>query len=333
MDCIVLDGSRGEGGGQTVRTALALSCITGRPVEVERIRHNRKTPGLRPQHLAACRILQKMCGGRLEGGGVGSTRIRFLPGPVRDAAISESVGTAGSIPLVLQAAIPACWAAGRRLELTVVGGTDVRWAPTADYTRHVLGAAYSTMGIRMSMDVARRGYYPSGGGRVRVVVEPSGLKPAHLTCGYGGEMEVLCTFSGIDEDRISGALEPVVGRLTDRGRRCRVNVRGEESQDPGAAVLVWGSGPGFVAGADSLYDNGFNFRVADSAVCAIGADANLADMLVVPASVAKGTSVFRVNRITKHLETGLYTASKITGCRYGASEVEGGFEIRVEGTG
>ena len=333
MDCITLDGSRGEGGGQTLRIALALSCITGRPVEVERIRHNRKTPGLRPQHLAACRILQRMCGGRVEGGRVGSTRIRFLPGSVRDATISESVGTAGSIPLVLQAAIPTCWAAGKRLELTVVGGTDVRWAPTADYTKHVLGAAYSTMGIRMSMDITRRGYYPSGGGRIRVVVEPSSLKPADLTCGCGGEVEVLCTFSGIDEGKVSGALEPVVGRLTDKGRRCRVNIRGEESQDPGAAVLVWGSGPGFVAGAGSLYDNGFDSRMADSVVCAVGVDANLADMLVAPASVAKGTSVFRVDRITKHLETGLYMASKITGCRYGASEVEGGFEIRVEGTG
>lgn len=333
MDCIVLDGSRGEGGGQTVRTALALSCITGRPVEVERIRHNRKTPGLRPQHLAACRILQRMCGGRMEGGVVGSTRIRFLPGPVQDAAISESVGTAGSIPLVLQAAVPACWATGRHLELTVTGGTDVRWAPTANYVKHVLGSAYSAMGIRMSMDIARRGYYPRGGGRIRVVVEPSRLSPADLTGRYGGEMEVLCTFSGIDEGEVAGSVESVVERLADKGRRCRVDMQEEESQDPGAAVLVWGRGPGFVAGADSLYDNGLDSRMADCVCRATGVDANLADMLVVPASVAEGTSVFRVDRITKHLETGLYTASKITGCRYGASKIEGGFEIRVEGTG
>ena len=117
----------------------------------------------------------------MEGCRAGSTRIRFLPDRTLDAAtISEKISTAGSAPLVLQAAVPACWAAGGRLDLTVTGGTDVRWAPTADYTKHVLGAAYSAMGIRMSVEISDRGYYPKGGGRIRVVVEPSRLEAGQL---------------------------------------------------------------------------------------------------------------------------------------------------------
>lgn len=330
----MLDGSRGEGGGQIVRTALALSCITGRPVEMDRIRHNRRIPGLRAQHLAACRVLRDMCGARMEGCRAGSTRIRFLPGHMLDAAtISEKIPTAGSVPLVLQAAVPACWAAGGRLDLTVTGGTDVRWAPTADYTRYVLGAAYSAMGIRMSIEVSSRGYYPKGGGRIRVVVEPSRLRPASFTRPYGGEIWLFCTFSGIDKGDVVDGVESVAGRFREAGRKCRIDIRKEYSVGSGAAMLAFGSGPGFVAGADSLYDRGFDSEMADGLVRAIGVDDHLADMLVVPASVAKGTSVFRVGRITRHLETALYVASSITGCRYGASQVDGGFEVRIEGAG
>lgn len=327
MDCVVLDGSRG--GGQMVRTALALSCITGREVAVTGIRQGRRVPGLGAQHLAAAGILRDMCGASMEGDRVGSSRIRFRPGTPRDTAvISRDVGTAGSIPLVLQAAIPACWALGMRLDLTVTGGTDVRWAPTADYTRHVMAAAYHSMGLKMEMAVLNRGYYPRGGGRIRVTAQPSTLKPAAFT-GGPGEVAVTCTFSGMDRGEVSRAVRPVSERLAAAGADHTTIIREEPARDRGAAILVYGTGTDFAGGEDSLYP--FDASLGDAFAGIWGVDAHLSDMLVVPASVAEGTSVFRVGRITRHLENALYAASRITGCRYGASETAGGFEVRVEG--
>ena len=50
---IAIDGSEGEGGGQILRTSLALSLVTGQPFRMERIRARRQKPGLLRQHLTA----------------------------------------------------------------------------------------------------------------------------------------------------------------------------------------------------------------------------------------------------------------------------------------
>src|SRR5690242_15014797 len=39
-DLITIDGSQGEGGGQILRSSLALSMLTGRPFRIEKIRAN-----------------------------------------------------------------------------------------------------------------------------------------------------------------------------------------------------------------------------------------------------------------------------------------------------
>ena len=330
MEPVAVDGSRGEGGGQIIRTALALSCITGRPISVRRIRHGRRVPGLRPQHLAAARILRRMCGGTMRGDRVGSDTLEFVPDTMRDSTISEEVGTAGSIPLVLQAAVPAAWASGVRLDLTITGGTDVRWAPTADYTRWVMGAAYAQMGARLSLEVQRRGYYPRGGGRIRARVGRGDVVPARLDAEPDGMVSVVCTRWKVDA---GGAAAAIVEELERGSHPCTLDILEQEAPTGGAAVLAYRVGPGFAAGADSLYADGFDPGVAGRLLCCVGVDENLADMLVVPASVAGGLSVFEVRRITKHLETALYVASIITGCRYGISRTERGIQVRIQGTG
>lgn len=327
MDCIAVDGSRGEGGGQTVRTALALSCITGRPVSVLHIRQGRRVPGLRPQHVAAARILQQMCGGAIAGDKVGSGTLEFRPGPVRDSVITADVGTAGSVPLVLQAAVPAAWASGARLDLAVTGGTDVRWAPTADYIRLVMGAAYGAMGARLDIEVQRRGYYPRGGGRIRARVGRGRLAPADMTARPSGRISVLCTQHGVDA---AGGAASISRELEGAGHACTLEVSDQESSGPGAAVLAYRAGRGFATGADALYKNGFG-GVAGRLLGHSSTDENLADMLVVPASVAGGLSVFETGRLTKHLETALYVASTITGCRYGISKTTSGIQVRIRG--
>ena len=119
---LVIDGSHGEGGGQVLRTSLTLATLIGRPVRIERIRARRKKPGLRPQHLTAVRAAGTVCGARLEGDALDSQTLVFIPGgPVRpgeylfDVAEAAQSGSAGSVGLVLQTALPHWrWRAGNR---------------------------------------------------------------------------------------------------------------------------------------------------------------------------------------------------------------------------
>lgn len=191
-----IDGSYGEGGGQLLRTAVALSAITGEAVHVRNIRANRKNPGLAPQHLTAVMAVANLCGAEAEGLEVKSREILFRPGRLRGGRFDFCVGTAGSITLVLQAALPVAVACGETTWLRVTGGTDVRAAPPLDYFRHVLLPLLSRMGVRVQIDVLKRGYYPRGGGEVAVEVLPfRPLRP--LVLDASGALEQIRGFAHI----------------------------------------------------------------------------------------------------------------------------------------
>jgi len=168
-----IDGSYGEGGGQLLRTSVALAAITGQSVHLKHIRAKRSNPGLAPQHLTAVKAVAALCGADVEGLKVKSQEIVFRPGPLRSGEFDFPVGTAGSITLVLQAALPVAVACGKKLRMTITGGTDIRAAPPLDYFRHILLPLLSRMGVKAKIDVSRRGYYPRGGGEVAVEVAPS----------------------------------------------------------------------------------------------------------------------------------------------------------------
>src|SRR3989442_15228061 len=172
MELLEIDVSYGEGGGQILRTAVAFSIILGRPVRVIKVRAGRNNPGLRPQHASVLKILREVCGGRLEGGEVGSTPITFYPGVVEASSMKVDMGTAASITLVLQAVVPAASLSGSSLDLELVGGTDVPWSPTFDYFTNVVLPALKLIGVRCRAEASKRGYYPKGGGAVKASVEP-----------------------------------------------------------------------------------------------------------------------------------------------------------------
>ena len=159
-----------------VRSAITLSCITKQPIHLENIRKNRKVPGLKPQHLTAIRILQKISNAKAIGAQIGSTELKFIPGSIENIELVEDVGTAGSISLILQVLIPIVAISQKKLNLTIKGGTDVLWSPSIDYTRYVLREAYSRMGIEFSIKLTKRGYYPKGGGEINLQVFPSNVK-------------------------------------------------------------------------------------------------------------------------------------------------------------
>lgn len=334
MGFLKIDGAYGEGGGQIVRTAITLSCITKKPIVIENIRKNRKAPGLKAQHVTAVRILQKICNAEVRGAAPGSTELCFAPGDAQDCRLEEDVGTAGSISLILQCAIPAAAISKKRLELRIIGGTDVPWSPTFDYLLNVAGEAFGRMGLKFAVRLNRRGYYPKGGGEAVLDVGPSEVSPVRLTGRKTDLAEVKCSYSKIPEKIIRDGVGEVVGKLRERNYAVRTQVREECALDAGASLLVHTCDGGSVAGADALFGGKtgrFGVELDRITENRLGVDENLADMVVLPASVARGMSVFCVPRITRHLETNLFVASKISGCRYGVGRVGGGFEVRVEG--
>lgn len=170
-----IDGSYGEGGGQILRTALALSCILGIPVKVRNVRTLRERPGLRRQHLWVVRTLKDMCSAKVKGAKIGSQEVTFIPGELRGGVYEVNLGSAGSIPLFLQAVLPVALLTPGEVEITVVGGTEVPGGPTVDWLRFVFIPHLRKFPELLRVEVQQRGYTPDGGGRVRVLVR-SGLK-------------------------------------------------------------------------------------------------------------------------------------------------------------
>lgn len=178
---IVIDGSEGEGGGQMLRNALALSLITSLPFRIENIRGNRSRPGLMRQHVtaveAACAVGGAECGGLA----VGAAALSFAPGKVTAGDRHFAVGTAGSTSLVLQTILPALMLAEGPSKLVLDGGTHNMQAPPFDFVERTFLPILNRMGPRVSARLVRHGFYPAGGGRIEVEIEPApDLQPIEL---------------------------------------------------------------------------------------------------------------------------------------------------------
>lgn len=167
-----IDGSYGEGGGQIVRTAVALSVLTKQPIEITDIRAQRPIPGLRPQHFTALSCIQQLCDAEVEGLSVNSRNLKFSPHDIKTGVYSFEIGTAGSMVLVFQACLLSACHITEPFEIRLRGGTDVRWAPSWDYFTHVFLPLIATIGIKTEVRLIKRGYYPAGGGEAVLKVHP-----------------------------------------------------------------------------------------------------------------------------------------------------------------
>ena len=177
---LTIDRSLGEGGGQILRTALALSLITGTPLRIEKIRGRRRNPGLLSQHLTAVQAAAAVGHAEVEGAALRANEIVFRPGSVRPGEYRFSVGTAGSACLVLLTILPALLVAAEPSLLTMEGGTHNPAAPPFDFLDRVFFPLLARMGFRVRGSLERPGFYPAGGGRFTVHVEPA-LRRAPLT--------------------------------------------------------------------------------------------------------------------------------------------------------
>jgi RNA 3'-terminal phosphate cyclase (ATP) len=197
---IELDGSEGEGGGQVLRTALALSMITGVPLRIERIRARRSKPGLMRQHLACVQAAMQISGAECEGAELGSQQLRFTPGPIRAGDYRYAIASAGSCMLVLQTVLPALLRADGPSRLELQGGTHNPLAPSFDFLARAYAPLARRLGAGLTLDLRRRGFYPAGGGAVTAEITPpvKGLVPVDIAQrGAVQNLSAECIVAGL----------------------------------------------------------------------------------------------------------------------------------------
>jgi len=313
-----------------LRTAVYFSMVLGVPIHVTKIRAGRRIPGLRPQHSATVKILGQICSAEVTGAEVGSTELRFSPGEVRTARGSFDLGTAASIPLVLQAVIPAVSLMGSQYDIYLVGGTDVPWSPTSDYLERVVAPAMKAVGIGFSLRVERRGYYPNGGGRVTArIASCERVEPVQLSSGRieGGMACMVSRCGKLPASVAERQAKAAISALRPRGvELVKTDVSLEDSVSPGSSVLVSLVGDGCYLGGDSIGARGKPAEIvgreaAESFLSAFAsgarADAHLADMLAPVLCLSESPSKLLIPFVTEHLKTSLSVAKLFTSADFG----------------
>jgi len=326
---IELDGAYGEGGGQLVRTALALAAVTGKPFRIANVRAGRENPGLAPQHLAAVRAVAALCSARVEGLALRAERFAFAPGPPCGGTFRFDVGTAGSVTLVLQAALPVLLAAPTASHVTVVGGTDVRQAPPADYFTEVLLRHLKGMGARTAARVLRRGYYPRGGGEMTLDVEPGPLRAfaprtADPLVGLCGSAHVAHLPRHIAERMRESALR-ALGAAGAHARFATTVIEGDEAIGQGGAVTVWARSESSVLGAGQVAERGVRAEALGEAVgralaedLASGAalDRHAADQILLFLALAGSAASFTTRELSRHALTAMWLIEQFLTVRF-----------------
>lgn len=236
---IKIDGNQGEGGGQILRTALALSMVTGQPFRIENIRANRPKPGLLRQHLTSTLAAAEVCAGTAIGAELGSTALEFRPGPVRGGNYSFAIGTAGSTTLVLQTVLPALMLASEPSTLTISGGTHNAFAPTATFLKHAFLPILTRMGPKVSIHLDRFGFYPGGGGQIRIVIEPTErLTPIELVeTSPVVAQRAVATIAGLEVTIAKRELS-TIGAMLGWQDECLKIEQVQESSGPGNALSL-----------------------------------------------------------------------------------------------
>lgn len=326
-----IDGSHGEGGGQLLRTAVALAALTGTPIRFHSIRVKRDNPGLAPQHLAAVRAVAALCDARVEGLALRSREIVFEPHEPRGGEFRFDVGTAGSVTLVLQALLPIMTTAKTGTRIEVAGGTDVRGAPPVDYLSEVLLPLLARMGVDARLATRRRGYYPRGGGEIEVCVNPGRIRPLRLlnpgrTLQIGGRVHVANLPVQIAE-RMGAA---ACGQL----KSCDVPVHCEtvclgsgEALGRGGAVVMWAQCEYTVLGAGRVAERGVRAEALGAAAGAelsadlaarATVDVHAADQILIYAALAGGESSFTAREVTSHAQTAMWLIEQFLPVRFTA---------------
>ena len=315
---IEIDGSEGEGGGQILRSGLALSILTGKPFKLFNIRARRAKSGLAPQHLACVRAAAQISSAQFKGGSIGSSVLYFEPGECKSGQYSLGVNTAGATPLILHTVyLPLALRGTGESRVTITGGTHVMKAPCYHFLETTWAPYLQRMGLGIELEMVRPGFYPRGGGEIRAVIRPCAeVRPLHLTTCP--ELTTAGGFGAVAD------LPESISKTMSRRLTHKLKAAGVESHIP---QETWTNGPAAVAGvvfrqapipplffalgergkpaevvADEAAEQAIAFKESGCPV-----DPHSADQIVLPLAFAPQPSEFRVSEVTQHLLTNIDT--------------------------
>lgn len=334
---IEIDGSMGEGGGQIVRTALGMSIATQQAFRLKNIRANRSRPGLRPQHLTAVRAAARIGDAEVPAVEEGTTSLTFAPTTVVPGRYQFDVGTAGSAVLVLQTVLPPLLTAQAPSTITVTGGTHNQFAPTFDFFATTFLPVVQRMGPVLRATLDRPGFYPKGGGRCTLEIDPVvTLDPLELTeRGAARRRTARAIIANlprhIAERELATLKEGLPVELDD------TRIETPSSLSAGNALLLELAYEHVTAVVSGIGEKGtpaedVAMEVVDEARRYLEADApvgpHLADQLLIP--LALGGGRFRTTTLTAHTHTNAAVIERFVGDCFSVGEADGGWFVSTE---
>lgn len=309
-----IDGKQGEGGGQVLRTSLALSAVTRKPFRIYDIRANRRKHGLRKQHLQCVLAAQEACNAKCEGAALNSSELVFTPGEIKGGRFEFDIKSAGSTTLVFQTILPILLHAESESTVVVKGGTHNPMAPPFEFIRDTFLPAIAHMGFHAGIQLISHGFYPNGGGEIHATVQPvdkESLSQADLV--HRGDIRSLML-------KVLIANLPL--HIAERERAVLAGELGCSIDEIEFEMIPAPSGPGNAVVITARFDNRAavfsaigergkkaekvareaciayeTWRSSDSSVCL-----HLADQLLVYAVLAHGGR-YTTNEITRHFRT------------------------------
>lgn len=335
---LTLDGSFGEGGGQIIRSSLALSVITGKPFRVYNVRARRTKPGLKRQHLTAVMAAAEICGARVEGAGLGASEFTFVPGETKPGEYSFPIGTAGATMLVLQTILPPLMISHEPSVVTLEGGTHNKHAPPFDFLQKSFLPLVNRTGPHVTLELERYGFYPPGGGRINVYIEPRSV-PERLELDERGEILSRCARALVVKLPASIAereLNVIAERLGFTGEELRVETS-DNALSPGNVVMIEIRSQHLTEVITGVGERGVRAEQVAEAAAAEAAQylatnapvgEHLADQLLIPLALAGGGS-FTTGPLSLHTTTNVEVIKMFLDVEIKTAQV-GGNVWRVE---
>jgi RNA 3'-phosphate cyclase len=336
---IEIDGSYGEGGGQVLRTAVAMSAVTQQPTKVLNIRAKRPSPGLAPSHIVSVEAVAQIADAEVDGLFPGSKEVVFRPHQLIGGDFEFDVGTAGSISLVLQACLIPAALSKRTVRLDIKGGTDVRWSPPIDYLRFVSLPMLNMLGVSCDLEVFERGFYPEGGGHVAVEVSPASRLNSLQLSSAGNVLAIdgIAFAQNLPEHVVSRTKHAAIKRLIDTPS-VKIESDLRKGRSTGAGIVLAARCENAILGDSMLGERGVRAeRLGEDCAANLtetirsGAtvDEHMLDQILPFLALAEGESIVLAEEMTQHAETNMRIIERFLGRRFETAKREKLVEVRM----
>lgn len=336
---LTIDGAIGYG--QVLRTALALSSLTLKPIKIINIRKQRQKPGLQPQHLTGVKTIGEFCNAEIRGAKLHSTEIEFIP---KQHAINDKtidIGTAGSIPLLLQTLTPLLLFSNNSVVLEIKGGTAGLGSPTIEYVKYITFPSIAGLGLHLSeVQIIKQGLYPKGQGVVKVKFDPvKKLNAINLIERDDVEnIHGISIVGSLPQDVAERQKWGAIKLLDEHGFDSHMQTSLEKTASPGTSITLIAHCKKTILGADAIGKLGVRAeeigkQCAEELIASIKSNAALdkwmADHILIFLALAHGKSKVTVEKITEHCQTNMRVIEQMLDVKF---EVDNNL-ISVEGIG